>query len=243
MESRVILLTTNRAMQVIAQQRWREATMPNKLLTLVLAVLLCAAGTPVGSASRSGTDTILPLSEDEVAGLLFMREEEKLARDTYTLLFDQWGTNIFANIARSEQEHMDAVKVLLEWYGLDDPVQEGTENELPIGVFVDQYLQGLFDALIARGMESSLVAPYVGANIEEVDMRDIQDWIDLTTHGDIQSTYESLLCGSRNHLRAFVGMIEDQGVVYEAQVLSQDEVDAIVNSPIERDCGIGKGRR
>ena len=42
------------------------------------------------------------------------------------------------------------------------------------------------------------------------------------------------MSGSRNHLRAYVGQIENLGVVYEAQYLSQDEVDAIVDSPIER---------
>jgi hypothetical protein len=40
--------------------------------------------------------------------------------------------------------------------------------------------------------------------------------------------------GSRNHLRAFVGLIEDLGVVYEAQYLSQQDVDEIVDSPLER---------
>jgi len=40
--------------------------------------------------------------------------------------------------------------------------------------------------------------------------------------------------GSRNHLRSFVGKIEEQGVVYEAQLLTQEEVDAIVDSPVER---------
>jgi len=217
--------------------------MPYKLLTLVLAVLLFAASAPIGSAPWSGTDTNLPLSEEEIAGMLFMREEEKLARDTYILLFDQWNTNVFANIAKSEQQHMDAMQALLDTYGLDDPVQEGTADELPVGVFVDQYLQAVFDVLVVRGMQSPLEALYVGANIEEVDMRDIQEWIELAHHADIESTYESLLCGSRNHLRTFVGLIEDQGVVYQAQVLSQEEVDVIVDSPIERDCGNDKGNR
>ena len=31
-----------------------------------------------------------PLSEDETAGLLYLREEEKLARDVYDYLFVKW---------------------------------------------------------------------------------------------------------------------------------------------------------
>jgi hypothetical protein len=40
--------------------------------------------------------------------------------------------------------------------------------------------------------------------------------------------------GSRNHLRAFVALIEDAtGEDYEAQLLEQDEVDAIADSSFE----------
>ena len=74
----------------------------------------------------------------------------------------------------------------------------------------------------------------VGALIEEVDMADLQHAIDRATHDDIITVYENLLKGSRNHLRSYVDVIESYGVVYEAQYLDQDEVDAIVNSPMER---------
>ncbi|MDK2464101.1 MAG: DUF2202 domain-containing protein, partial [Candidatus Korarchaeota archaeon] len=54
------------------------------------------------------------LAEEEIQGLLYMREEEKLARDVYLTLYEKWGLPIFQNIARSEQTHMDAVKTLLD---------------------------------------------------------------------------------------------------------------------------------
>jgi hypothetical protein len=74
----------------------------------------------------------------------------------------------------------------------------------------------------------------VGALIEEVDMIDLKRAIEETDNADIRRLYENLMTGSRNHLRAYVGQIEDLGVVYEAQYLSQEEVDAIVDSPVER---------
>ena len=43
------------------------------------------------------------ISADELKGLLFMREEEKLARDVYTALDAKWNINAFSNIASSEQ--------------------------------------------------------------------------------------------------------------------------------------------
>jgi hypothetical protein len=61
------------------------------------------------------------LSPEETAALLFMREEEKLARDVYNTLYEIWGQPTFTNIAASEQTHMDEVKLLLERYSLADP--------------------------------------------------------------------------------------------------------------------------
>ena len=61
------------------------------------------------------------LSADEAAALLFMREEEKLARDVYNTLSATWGIQSFSNIASSEQMHMDEIKVLLDRYALTDP--------------------------------------------------------------------------------------------------------------------------
>ena len=36
------------------------------------------------------------ISEEERSGLIFMREEEKLARDVYSVLYDKWGMQIFS---------------------------------------------------------------------------------------------------------------------------------------------------
>jgi len=49
-------------------------------------------------STTSSTD----ITELEAAGLIFKREEEKLTRDVYFTLYDQWKINIFQNIASSE---------------------------------------------------------------------------------------------------------------------------------------------
>jgi hypothetical protein len=80
------------------------------------------------------------LTEVEAEGLIFMREEEKLARDVYLTLYDQWDIPIFQNIARSEQTHTDAIKNLLDTYGLVDPMVNDK-----IGVFINPDLQARRD--------------------------------------------------------------------------------------------------
>jgi hypothetical protein len=171
------------------------------------------------------------LAPDEIDSLLFMREEEKLARDTYLVLGELWGLVIFDNIANSEQNHMDAIKVLIDCYGLTDPVMQ------EIGAFSDPALQALFDYLISQGMKSPMDGLYVGAAIEETDIEDIQHAIDVSDHENIVSTYESLMCGSRNHLRAFIRQIEINGGSYTPSVLDAEEFWEIAYSDMEQDCG------
>ena len=215
----------------------------------VIAVALALAASPLAAlASGKGNVAVAPessvtqqaLSALEVDNLMYMREEEKLARDVYLTLFDAWGLAVFENIAASEQTHTDSVKDMIEKYRLADPVVDDTR-----GVFVNQDLATLYATLIARGMQSSLEALYVGALIEEVDMVDLKRAIEETDNADIRQLYENLMTGSRNHLRAYVGQIEALGVVYEAQFLSQEQVDEIVDSPVER-AGVSpaaRGRR
>jgi hypothetical protein len=192
-------------------------------LTAIPVLALClATGFTAAQAA-----TALDLSETET--LQFMREEEKLARDVYPTLYSEWGKTIFANISESEQTHTDAVAFLIDKYDVEDPVADDVTGE-----FVNPVLQALYDDLLSHGAASLVEALRVGAYIEETDMLDLQHAIDGTDNRDIVNVYENLLRGSRNHLRAFVAALEAMGVVYDAQVLPQEEVDDIVDSPMER---------
>ena len=183
-------------------------------------------------------ETVVPsvagLTAVEVEGLLFMREEEKLARDVYFALYDEWGLNIFNNIASSEETHTDAIRILLDEYGLEDPM---TTDER--GVFVNADLQALYDQLVEAGRQSLVDALLVGAAIEEIDILDLEAFLVQTDNTDIEMVYDNLLRGSRNHLRAFVRQIENRSGVYEPQYLTQDAYDAILGTGVEPGRGEG----
>jgi hypothetical protein len=182
----------------------------------------------VNAANDSATDEIVPASDGvltdvEIKGLLFMREEEKLAGDVYRYLYDLWGSSIFQNIARSEDTHTDAVLSLLNQYGIEDPALAET------GVFSDPDLQALYDELTAMGSESLKDAFLVGTAIEEIDILDIEEYIEQTDESDIQLVYQNLIAGSENHLRAFVRVLENQtGETFSPQYISQDHYDEII---------------
>ena len=73
----------------------------------------------------------------------------------------------------------------------------------------------------------------VGVEIEELDMRDIAAQMVDIDNADILMVYDNLLRGSRNHLRAFMKVLTQQGGTYVPKYISQEEFDAIVNSPVE----------
>lgn len=173
---------------------------------------------------------VAPLSADEAADLLFMREEEKLAHDVYLGLYAQWGLPIFQNIATSEQTHTEAIATLLARYDLNDPAV----NEA-VGVFANDNLQLLYEQLVAQGSQSLLAALQVGATIEDLDIVDLQDAIARTDNADISMVYQNLMKGSRNHLRSYVTTLQKQyGATYQPQYLNQAAYDAIINAPMER---------
>jgi hypothetical protein len=170
------------------------------------------------------------LNTGETDGLIFMREEEKLARDVYISMYDKWGQRVFNNISGAEQRHMDAIKTLLDRYELNDPV--GIDS---IGVYKNETLQDLYNTLIDQGSVSLLEALKVGALIEEIDILDIQHELDENVDNeDVTFVYNNLLRGSRNHLRAFVRNMSRQGVDYTPLKLSEEQYLTIINSEWER---------
>ena len=170
---------------------------------------------------------IFSFSEDDKSAILFMLEEEKLARDTYIYLNDLWAINQFNNIKDSEQTHMNLVEDLL--------IQNNIEYSIePVGEFQNQTLQNFYDQFVIDGAISSSNAMQIGATIEDVDIKDLQDFLDITTHLDLVAVFESLQCGSRNHLRSFIQGIENRGETYAPQFLTQEEFDAIIASDQEQ---------
>lgn len=200
----------------------------------LITLFLMAGSSTAGAQQQTAVDPQGQVSQVEVEDLVYMREEEKLARDTYLVLGEQWGLKVFANIAKSEQRHMDALKVLLDAFGIDDPVADETD----VGIFANGLLQVLYNDLVAQGMQSGVDALKAGGAIEETDILDLLEAIERAENPDVTAVYENLLCGSRNHLRAFVRQIELSGEVYQPVLMTDGQLSAIVDFPTERGCGM-----
>lgn len=205
-------------------------------LLIAMAGMMFGAVTPVSAEESTVTESVLSTSEAD--GLIFMREEEKLAHDVYVTLYAQWGLPLFQNIANSEATHMDAIGVLLNRYGLADPTAGNG-----VGEFTNPDLQELYDLLVAQGGRSLADALKVGAAIEEIDILDLQNRLAQTSSADIKLVYGNLMRGSENHLRAFTSTLQRQtGETYVPQYLDETSYNAIVSTAAQSG-GYRRGRR
>ena len=168
-------------------------------------------GGPGGGSGGSGpctpsahvpSDPSKPLTAADATGLQFMREEEKLARDVYTVLGDIYTVRAFDNIARAESRHMAAVKRLMDIYSVPDPVGA----DVP-GAFTDPVLAQLYKDLTAQGRQSLAGALRAGIAVEQADIADLEARIAATDRADLKAVYGNLLRASQNHLRAFTRLL------------------------------------
>jgi hypothetical protein len=224
--------------------------------SLTALLLLSITSNYVYSENRSNNNkksnperlSTVTIDENERLHLIFMREEEKLARDVYLKLSKEYpDTTVFGKKALSETRHSDSVLDALVRFEIDDPVTNDN-----IGVFSGKefgaYFTEKYSYLITQGLSSELDGLYVGAYIEELDILDIRTCptVMIETIGSIESSkdcgllysnnrvisslYDHLITGSESHLKAFVVNIEKsigEGA-YRAQVLPQQVVDDIL---------------
>lgn len=166
----------------------------------------------------------IPLNEAEIEGLLFMREEEKLAFDLYTAFYEQHGDALFGRIARSENNHMQALKRMLVGHNIDDPASENA------GEFINVKLTTLYTDWLAKGKAEVAEALEIGATIEEVDILDLLKELENIENEELIKVYNNLLNGSESHLRAFVKALETAGFNYKPQFLQEKMFEEIINT-------------
>jgi hypothetical protein len=161
-----------------------------------IAAIVLAAIAAVGFAQLANAAT-RPTTAQKLQ-LQYLIEEEKLARDVYLYLAENVTSSKFANIAKSEQTHMDQIAMLLKKYNYFNPTLTRAE-----GVFRDKSLQALYNQLIEQGSADVLAAMQVGRDIENLDIKDLQEMLKATMPADMKLALNNLLRGSQNHLAAF----------------------------------------
>jgi len=178
------------------------------------------------------------LTQQEINDLIFLREEEKLARDVYLKMYDLYKHRVFANISRSEERHTEAVKRVLQMYNIPDPVDRDVR-----GVFKNPELQKMYNDLVAQGSKSLVDAFKVGALIEEWDIADLEEKKKHTNNPILLRLYNNLERGSENHLRAFMMNLRRMGADYQPKYLSIEKFNEILSKNPFKGKGRGRGHQ
>jgi len=151
-----------------------------------------------GYAALAAGSTASPLSKNETADILFMREEEQMVYDLYT----RWGTNysqpVFKNIARSESVHISRVQALIDRYG-PGTYRIGNASS----GYTDARIQQMYDTLGPVGDASLHNALESGLVVEDRDIDDLDRAIENTSRLDLLGVWRELRAGSENHRQAF----------------------------------------
>jgi hypothetical protein len=175
-------------------------------------------------------DEITPLNEQEKKDLIYLREEEKLAKDVYLYAYSKYQNDIFLNIAKSEEKHIAAVLKLYDKFGIYDNANQQS------GLYNNQELQIIYTTLIEKIDISLIEALKVGATIEDLDIKDINDLISHTSNTNLLKVYGNLVCGSRNHIRSFTNLLNENNESYTPQFITNDYYFEILNTSNEN-CG------
>lgn len=182
--------------------------------------------------SQETRENLPELTEYDTERLTYGQQEERLARDVYAALYEEYGLQIFQNISSSEEKHAQSIARALEAYDLDQTEGYGE-------------LQETYDALIAKGMTSLKDALEVGVTIEILDIEDLDNTLANTDNEYLERIYNNLRKGSINHLNAFVRTLQKNGYETELdweQFISEEELESRERGKMGRQQGRGKGQ-
>jgi hypothetical protein len=152
-----------------------------------------------------------------------MLDEEKLAHDVYSYFSDKYNLPIFKNISNAEQRHFDAVLGLVKKYN----VRYTKINDK--GKFMNPDYENLYKKLTEKGLSSVTEALRVGAEIEDLDIYDLDEALkkEITTK-DIKIVYQNIRTGSYHHIKAFTNVLNRYGESYSAKYISPEEYQKII---------------
>jgi len=223
--------------------QWAMLAIPAAVISLVL----CGNGA-VNAATGDASGDALDFNEQ--THLVFTCEEEKLARDVYQVLGRRFpDIGVFADMKANYDHSRCAVLDLMRKYRVSVPRVNDNVGVFSWGIY-GKYFMEKYLVLTNQGSSSPLNALYVGAFMEELNIQDINECpkviVDInngisevaacgrnyTRNPDVLDIYDSLLDESRRHLRLLAQAIEQQtgDARYQAQLLPQAEVDAILSS-------------
>lgn len=179
------------------------------------------------------------LSADEIEFQFALREDEKMARDLYTVFAAKYSTAPqIDRIAAAENSHIACVEAVLDYYEISYPAMTAAA-----GLFEDAKRQAIYNELADKS--GTLLEVYATmAAVEEESVSAYKSVQSEITNENIALVITNMIKASSNHLKAAVCQIIAGGGTYTPLYLSAEEFGTIVNLPYQNGYKYGqkKGR-
>lgn len=165
------------------------------------------------------------LNEKEITTITQLIGKEKIAKDVYENFYQQYKNNLFGNIAKRKQKHIDIWKNILAKQNIsvdeNDAVAE-TEN--------------LKNQFISEGIDE-ISALRTALKIEELNLNDIYTVRRNSSKFAIREAANGIECGTKNHLFVFYRALKEKHENYNHQYISGKKFNNIVNGAVTS-CGL-----
>ena len=165
------------------------------------------------------------LNEKEITAITQLIGKEKIAKDIYGNFYQQYKNNLFGNIAKRKQKHIDIWKNILAKQNIsvdeNDAVAE-TEN--------------LKNQFISEGIDE-ISALKTALKIEELNLNDIYTLRRNSSKSAIREAANGVECGTKNHLFVFYRALKEKHENYTHQYISGKKFNNIVNGAVTS-CGL-----
>ena len=165
------------------------------------------------------------LNEKEITTITQLIGKEKIAKDVYENFYQQYKNNLFGNIAKRKQKHIDIWKNILAKQNIsvdeNDAVAE-TEN--------------LKNQFISEGIDE-ISALKTALKIEELNLNDIYTVRRTSSKSAIREAANGVECGTKNHLFVFYRALKEKHENYTHQYISGKKFNNIVNGAVTS-CGL-----
>ena len=165
------------------------------------------------------------LNEKEITAITQLIGKEKIAKDVYENFYQQYKNNLFGNIAKRKQKHIDIWKNILAKQNIS--VDENDAVAEP---------ENLKNQFISEGIDE-ISALKIALKIEELNLNDIYTVRRNSSKSAIREAANGVECGTKNHLFVFYRALKEKHENYTHQYISGKKFNNIVNGAVTS-CGL-----
>lgn len=194
----------------------RTSTLRMAVLCFVLGGLVSAEAWAADPQNQVAVDS------STASWVQYLHDQEKLAMDLNWEFLWMWDEPTFQQLGALERGQMDELLAWMRGHGLQPLVTSRSE-----AVYGDNGHLQAFRDLQSRGKASLLQAYLATAYMEEWDIDEIRMRLDGASDPSLLPVLTKVLAGAESHLQTLVSRIYGLGQNYDAQLLSQADVDEI----------------